>query len=520
MSNKLIAIARSSLLFFFFANADTARAAGAPIASEEQCDAQSTSACGDSDTQSALQVQISTATAKSHVHMSTDKQEKPVLLQQPWQAPMVPAYRQLAARSCISQWSLHTQPLSQTWCAVFCEQINCKYFSRPAILKPQDPAECWTTIQGQPHGHCNELVYQNLNHASEDYVKLRPKSCITQYTEEGDYTLKQCAARCEQANCTYFSRPEEVLATHVSQCWTTTEGEPSGNCDEWVYTKLSPRPECTASALSFHTYGEGIPAFVNVWYPVINRFTVIRTFGGSSGGVLNISTDVDRAVLYARDGDCWLSFMGAESPADVASTNFFTPTNFAGISGVHGGLVAELVPLLDDMDYDQIRSECTGTLTVTGHSMGGGLAQLFSLAINKDGDPLGANLKVDFLYTIAALSVTDTEEENDKSPDHCFAGAQVWYAEKRGSTYVVDAVALPKSGGHVHVPTKSSKVLVFADGTRETFPCGTPLPSAQSLLEDTGAWNPDSGYNHARFAIWFDLHTRYIDWLDYAEPEL
>mmetsp|Transcript_130516 Transcript_130516/g.230671 ORF Transcript_130516/g.230671 Transcript_130516/m.230671 type:complete len:202 (-) Transcript_130516:220-825(-) len=177
--------------------------------------------------------------------------------------------------------------------------------------------------------------------------------------------------------------------------------------------------------------------------------------------------------------------MGSNHQEDLFNNINWAPIDKWGIQGVHAGAVAELEPLVNQFDFNQMKSVCGGSLIVTGHSLGGGLAQLFSLALNNEAFPLAAGLKVDFLYTFGAMAVIADAEANgnNKASDGCFAGTQYWYAEKYGTDYVVDVAAWPMLGGQIcHVPSKSTKVFVFSDSANETFPCGTPLPQSQSLF--------------------------------------
>merc|ERR1719387_2895350 len=157
------------------------------------------------------------------------------------------------------------------------------------------------------------------------------------------------------------------------------------------------------------------------------------------------------------------------------------------------------------MDFSEIRGICTGGLTVTGHSLGGGLAQMFSMVINKKDDPMNAKLTVNSLYTFGAMPIFAKNAGNggnDKAADGCFSGAQYWYAQRNGSNYNTDVVALPLYGGqHTHIPTKSTKVLLFDDPNSETYACGQPLPESQCLLNALG-------YNAGMMA-----HSDYYKWL-------
>ena len=213
--------------------------------------------------------------------------------------------------------------------------------------------------------------------------------------------------------------------------------------------------------------------------PAPSDYTVVETYLAST-----VAGDVDKAVLFEKDGSCWLAFQGADSTKDFVNIHNYTVIEKWGMQ-LHSGLVAELVPLLEEMDFDQMRSVCTGPLTLIGHSLGGGLAQIAAMALNKQGDPLGANLTVDRLYTFGAHSVTATEQGNDKSADGCFEGESYWYTQPAASGgLLVDTVQRPLyGGGTTHTPTQTSKHFVFGNGSMIDFPCGTPLATENSLFD-------------------------------------
>lgn len=256
-------------------------------------------------------------------------------------------------------------------------------------------------------------------------------------------------------------------------------------------SQLQPRDEDKAACVA-------VSMSMGVYSPLgqsLAGFDVIQTYKTTS-----TSGDVDKAVLFRKGDACSLAFMGSEHDDDFGNVVAYSPISKWGISGVHSGVAAELERLVNLMDFTQIRSLCTGPFTVTGHSLGGGMAQLFSLAINKEGDPLSANLKVDFLYTFGAVSATAGNDGNDKNKaDGCFAGAQYYYAEHDGANTLVDVVANPLVGGSTFVPLKTLKKFIFSDGSKEAFACGTPLPQTQSMMMAKGK------------ADWMPLHEQYGD---------
>lgn len=254
----------------------------------------------------------------------------------------------------------------------------------------------------------------------------------------------------------------------------------------------SDSPECVAITLAMSTYGT-----YGVNPP--SGFVTANKYEKVDPG-----KDVDRVVWFTKGQKCWIVFMGSNSQEDTVSNSDFTPVDKFGLKGVHSGIAFELQPLLDKLklDFGKMRSSCT-ELTVAGHSLGGALAQVLAMSINKQGDPLGAQLTVNHLYTFGAMAVTHTKQGDDTTSDGCFHGALFWYAAK-GSvhTFAVDVVALHGIGGqNVHRPTKALKYLVSATAQRTPFACGTPLPQADALAESMS------------FAQWITIHVNYRKWV-------
>merc|ERR1719375_1352815 len=123
------------------------------------------------------------------------------------------------------------------------------------------------------------------------------------------------------------------------------------------------------------------------------------------------------------DGTCILAFKSAD-PVDGANTAWQLNghTDRWGVNGVHSGLVAELEPLISQVPFASLRSQCSGPLMVAGHSMGGGLAQLLALALNNPQDALGAQLTVDSLYLYGPMAVSQTRQANPAQVRFVLAG--------------------------------------------------------------------------------------------------
>merc|ERR1719408_858889 len=155
-------------------------------------------------------------------------------------------------------------------------------------------------------------------------------------------------------------------------------------------------------------------------------------------------TDYDR--LWVKDGSCILAFRGSDSQIDVNMLGGMAPEGYQKNTGkpgapngvqysavdfhglkVHLGVKVELEALLAKMQSNdglaKIKETCTSGLTLAGHSLGAGTAQLMATLLNKKGDPLGAGLTVDHIYVFGAMAFAkDKAAVNDKSADGCFAG--------------------------------------------------------------------------------------------------
>lgn len=71
-------------------------------------------------------------------------------------------------------------------------------------------------------------------------------------------------------------------------------------------------------------------------------------------------------------------------------------------------------------------ASCTGELYVTGFSMGGALAQIFSYMANLPSDPLKLHVNVAELYLFGSMPSAMTPLSNGQSADGCFKGTSYY----------------------------------------------------------------------------------------------
>merc|ERR1712031_135430 len=104
---------------------------------------------------------------------------------------------------------------------------------------------------------------------------------------------------------------------------------------------------------------------------------------------------------HGANGDCILAFRGADSPTDAPTLDFlFLPSLTAP-----GMMIAPSIQKEWDTYFAVMKEKvggnnvyaqeglkkytdkCPGGIVATGHSVGGGVAQLFAYYASKDGDP-------------------------------------------------------------------------------------------------------------------------------------
>eukprot|EP00404_Azadinium_spinosum_P030718 CAMPEP_0180556734 /NCGR_PEP_ID=MMETSP1037_2-20121125/764_1 /TAXON_ID=632150 /ORGANISM="Azadinium spinosum, Strain 3D9" /LENGTH=240 /DNA_ID=CAMNT_0022572845 /DNA_START=247 /DNA_END=966 /DNA_ORIENTATION=- len=197
----------------------------------------------------------------------------------------------------------------------------------------------------------------------------------------------------------------------------------------------------------------------------------------------------DHSDFWHKSGECIVSFAGANGEDDHPNAKNWQPVTWHGIPGVHAGLITELEPLIKQMDFPAMVSTCTKKFTVTGHSMGGGLAQLFALVLNKKADPLGAKRRVHELYTFGSMSPTQSNERNDQAANGCFPGAQLFNSYQYDDVVLVDVMNTESVGGHVHLLIKGDHSLLFSPDEGLTFPCGVDVPvGLEAFPTDIPEW--------------------------------
>jgi len=180
--------------------------------------------------------------------------------------------------------------------------------------------------------------------------------------------------------------------------------------------------------------------------------------------------DRDYVGLWSSGTECILNFKGSRSANDFIRDLQANLVSAWGLRDIHKGIKSELEGLLEKMDFELIRNTCKGkTLSVTGHSLGGGMAQLFAVLLNKKEDPLKAGIKVDYIFVFGAMPVAVKTLTNDATPNGEFKGLQFYNAMPRGLSKkdCIDLLKMKAIGADRMQPVNCNKVVMTGSGDGE-----------------------------------------------------
>lgn len=199
----------------------------------------------------------------------------------------------------------------------------------------------------------------------------------------------------------------------------------------------------------------------------------------ASWGAANAS-DSDYSELWVKGSDCILSFRGTDSGADRGNMNLLSPGLYHGLMLAKGITVewgSMLTRFRQAKAFATILKSCPKPVAVTGHGMGGALAQVFAVMANKIGDPLRMGLTVGSVYGFGASpigSIGVGEPFNEKSFDGCFSGGMYANIKRIGAKDVIDPVFTKgMKTGLRHV--KTAKYLMTDANKKVIFKCGDPV---------------------------------------------
>jgi hypothetical protein len=183
--------------------------------------------------------------------------------------------------------------------------------------------------------------------------------------------------------------------------------------------------------------------------------------------------DKDNADLWVDDeGNCMLVFAGSDEETEIAlmgdSWAFekqYGTSFYKSIFGVQASsfVSTELQGLLSAMQkthgsLKNMFKRCT-SLTVVGHSLGGGQTELFSYLANRKDDPLKVEKRVDYVYTFAPVPAGKFVLPNGQAADGCFKGMNYFSVLPKGwSSRPGDEVDIGMTGYMMSEGTQHVKI--------------------------------------------------------------
>lgn len=142
--------------------------------------------------------------------------------------------------------------------------------------------------------------------------------------------------------------------------------------------------------------------------------------------------ETDNFAIYrhAAANECVLAIAGTDSATDMLDNFDGRAVADCGFPDIHSGYMSEVNDLLKACHFQTNfvpllnSSNCSGGITVTGHSLGGGVASVFAACANNPAKPF--TFHVNKLWTFGAPAVSSHPLHNGIATDGCFAGGRIW----------------------------------------------------------------------------------------------
>lgn len=131
--------------------------------------------------------------------------------------------------------------------------------------------------------------------------------------------------------------------------------------------------------------------FNQMWNNLAGTGWELRSLAWHSGGVYGVGGRQVSHLLRNGGGDCILTFQGTNEDEDWQANMDFGRDNFCGLPGqVHRGFRDHLRRMVHSNDFQSFTkpemARCT-RVYVTGHSLGGAMASMFSACANRASRP-------------------------------------------------------------------------------------------------------------------------------------
>jgi hypothetical protein len=230
--------------------------------------------------------------------------------------------------------------------------------------------------------------------------------------------------------------------------------------------------------------------------------------------------DTDNADLYRSGGDCLLAFHGHDGE-DVDMSTWVENPQGSKIS-VRKWAIDELeviTGLIEDKhgSLGEWAATCSGSLYISGHSMGALMGSLLGYYANLDSDPLKLGKRVAKMHLFGMPFDYEGEVINEQSEDGCFPGAIYYsvvpegyvpgygaFADKVG----IEVAAQYVKDGRGNKTPKMTKIAVEVKGNTSfqsnmlgfgTFDeCGTGLPDVYTKMMNNATLYTKAAENYFR----------------------
>lgn len=218
--------------------------------------------------------------------------------------------------------------------------------------------------------------------------------------------------------------------------------------ERWFGSRSSARPFAMEEAMV--RLADGIYSHD----PQVGEWSLMVNWTGTGFGLVN---GTDRVAIYQKGDQCGVAFAGSDDLQDwiddfVGSVDTKN-LSACGLEGVHMGIFEEMQQFILSPEWSRdfvpyLDAHCTGGISTTGHSLGGGLASLVAACSNNVGSSVfvpdfvkwgtlhleGREVRMPTqafsMYTIAAPALTKGELVNGMAPNGVFGGTRSYNLDR------------------------------------------------------------------------------------------
>jgi hypothetical protein len=215
--------------------------------------------------------------------------------------------------------------------------------------------------------------------AAADACNDLPDEQVAAFAKASGLTVSGCAAAAQ--GCV---SPTLKFALKMMCCATCTQMQERFDAAQAAVPaaieKAVAEPKCLGITAAIISYRFGIFGTAGMEWPFYPLYTHIMTGAGwkyKLGYNYQLGGDYDHMGLWAKDGNCLVTFQGSDHESDYASLYNAQPVQFKGLF-LHAGMAAEFQGLYEQVNFSDPEWQVCEDITAVGHSLGGALAQIFA----------------------------------------------------------------------------------------------------------------------------------------------